>query len=193
MVSKEQLQSALRSASIRGRAQAPEIAFHLQEAHKCLEQELFIASCLCSITFIDISMRYLDAVLGNTTQDDDGTLHTINELKAPELQGHRYMNREILKALRDKDVDITALAFEGEAELNHKLDSGKGKPEIRRIRDDLCHGNVAEHFEARSDCYVFHPELMRERAQQLYSAANAWLNVFQYHMRKAGHGRSKSG
>ncbi len=178
MISKEEVQSKLRKASIRGRAKAPEVHFHLEEAYACLERELYIASCLCSLTFIDISMRYLDAVLKNT-ETINGKLSIVDPATKPKLDESIYMTRGMLLRLRNKGIDISPLALEGVSELNELLKAGSDKPMIRQIRDDLCHGNLATYFESRPDGNVFHPELMKQQAHELFEAANAWLNEFQ--------------
>ncbi|AZM96055.1 hypothetical protein [Vreelandella venusta] len=179
MISKEEVRSKLMKASIRGRAKAPEVHFHLEEAYTCLENELYIASCLCSITFIDISMRYLYAALENVEGDNSGQWKTIDLTVKPKISDNTYMDRGMLKRLRDRGVDISPLALEGLPDLNKILDIDKGKPKIRCLRDDLCHGNVANYFERTPEGEVFHPELMKQQAHELYSAANAWLNEFQ--------------
>ncbi|MGV2930126.1 hypothetical protein ACE3G8_03790 [Vreelandella venusta] len=187
MISKEEVQSKLRKASIIGRAQAPEVHYHLIEAHICLEKELYIASCLCSITFIDISMRYLDAVLKNTEISNDGTRHIKDRSIKPELHHKVYIDRDMMLRLMNRGVDISPLAIEGVAELNKVLSSDRGKPMIRQLRDDLCHGNISNYFEARPDGDVFHPVLMKQQAHELYVAANSWLNEFQRCCRALGY------
>jgi|GEM_PF-7020417 len=179
MISKEEVRSKLMKASIRGRAKAPEVHFHLEEAYTCLENELYIASCLCSITFIDITMRYLDAVLENT-EIINGKLFIVDPSMQPTLGEKKYMGRDMLRRLQNKGIDISPLALEGVSELDELLKKKDNtKPMIRNIRDDLCHGNLSQYFEARTEGNVFHPELMKQQAHELYNAANDWLNEFQ--------------
>ncbi len=123
-----------------------EIRSFPRQAKKCMDNQLYLAACLCFVTGIESGLRYL-----LNGFDDDGTIAKLSS---------GNINNCLIKKVGELGVDISVLKLVGyeyfdslcndAIEFNKNINdatsskvNGSSKPVgIVKLRNDLCHGNL---------------------------------------------------
>lgn len=157
----------IRDKRIMQEARGAECHHHLIESYDCFNAGLYIASSLCSITFIEITARYLKAII-----------ETHKTEKHVDIDKNTILNRKLLLELKKEGVNVETLAVEEKETFRERLNNNTNNIEISKIRNNICHGNYSNYFEDTEAGKVFTPYLVKEDSSTLLYISEKWLSEF---------------
>lgn len=162
----------------------PLIHWFFVQAIDALEHELYIPACSSMLNGIEASLRI-----------------TIHQLEKSEdifkLSPYQVLSNPLISKARDFGLPVDTLALSHEIDFESKLNSKKPNRvdvEVVRIRNNICHGNIAEYLsgEPSEGFFILTPECLREVAFELVNTSRLWaysLGIFRIDNLLHGHFR----
>ena len=144
----------------------PLIHWFFVQAVDALEHELYIPACSSMLNGIEASLRI-----------------TMHQLEKSEdifnLSPYQVLSNPLISTAKDCGLPVHTLALSHENDFESKLNSKKPNRidvEIVRIRNNICHGNIAEYLsgEPGGGFLILTPECLREVAFELIDTSRLW-------------------
>ena len=160
----------------------PLIHWFFVQAIDALEHELYIPACSSILNGIEASLRV-----------------TIHQLEKSEdifnLSPYQVLSNPLISKARDLGLPVHTLVLSHEIDFESKLNSTKPNRmdvEVVRIRNNICHGNIAEYIdgEPNKEFLILTPECLREVAFELVNTSRLWaysLGIFRINKLLHGH------
>lgn len=160
----------------------PLIHWFFVQAIDALEHELYIPACSSMLNGIEASLRI--------------TIHQIEKSEdILNLSPYQVLSNPLMSKAKDLGLPVHALALSHEIDFESKLNSTKPNRidvEVVRIRNNICHGNIAEYIDGEpgKELLILTPECLREVAFELVNTSRLWaysLGIFRINKLLHGH------
>lgn len=144
----------------------PIIHWFFVQAIDALEHELYLPACSSILNGIEASLRL-------TMHQIEGSGNVFN------LSPYQVLSNPLILKAKNLGLPIHELALSYEIDFESKLNSKKPNRidvEVVRIRNNICHGNIAEYINRENgmEFLALTPECLREVAFELVNISRLW-------------------